>query len=186
MKKRIILVGQATAGKDHIRKLLESNNYEYAISYTTRPPRKGEINGKDYFFLTKEDFQDMIALDHFYEHVVFNNWYYGTTKEQFYGGSDIFIMTPAGLAHLSKEDRNESLVIFLDIAENIRYKRLLERGDIDNVERRINADQIDFKDFKDFDIRISDPDFNKESLSYLSYFIFPKKPKQHQSLSETN
>jgi len=171
MKKRIILCGRATSGKDHLRKLLEDNNYKYAVSYTTRQPRINEVNGKDYYFKSREDFQDMIALDEFHEYVVFNNWYYGTTKEQFYGGSDIFIMTPAGLAHLSKEDRNESLVIFLDIDENIRYKRLLERGDIDNVERRINADQIDFKDFKDFDIRITDPDFNKESLSYISYFL---------------
>ena len=48
--KRIILVGKAASGKDHLRKKFESRGFKYAVTYTTRPPREGEIDGKDYLF----------------------------------------------------------------------------------------------------------------------------------------
>ena len=73
-KSRIILVGRGASGKDHMRKTLEKRGYRYAVSYTTRPPRAGEINGKDYFFIQPPDAQDMIDRGEFYEWVAFNNW----------------------------------------------------------------------------------------------------------------
>ena len=48
---KVILVGKAAAGKDHMRKVMESRGFVYGISFTTRPPREGEIHGKDYYFL---------------------------------------------------------------------------------------------------------------------------------------
>src|ERR1035437_3624382 len=53
---RIIICGSAASGKDHLRKKFEDKGYKYGISYTTRPPRTGEINGVDYHFLTNEEF----------------------------------------------------------------------------------------------------------------------------------
>jgi len=163
-KKRIILCGRAASGKDYLRKLLEESGFKYQISYTTRPPRQNEVAGKDYFFLTKEDFQDMIALDKFYEYVEFNNWYYGTSKEQFNTIGSVFIMTPAGLSHLSRTDRDESLVIYLDMPESIRRVRIAERNDADTVERRIEADNKDFNDFENYDMHIENPEFTIEEF----------------------
>src|SRR5258708_13303828 len=55
-------------------------NLDFSISYTTRPPRGSEQNGKEYFFVTKDQFEAMIAADEFLEHAnVFGN-YYGTAK----------------------------------------------------------------------------------------------------------
>jgi len=51
--KRTVLVGKAASGKDHFRKVLENKGFKYAVSYTTRPPRTGEVEGKDYFFSRK-------------------------------------------------------------------------------------------------------------------------------------
>ena len=59
-KSRIILCGKAASGKDHMRKVLESRGIRYGVSYTTRPPREGEVHGKDYFFLSKEEFEGLI------------------------------------------------------------------------------------------------------------------------------
>jgi len=174
MKKRIILVGKAASGKDYLRKLLEDRGYVYAISYTSRPPRTGELFGKDYNFMSREQFQEMIDNNEFYEYVEFNGWFYGTSKAQMDGDADIFIMTPSGLAHLKEKDRNESLIIYLDMPMNVRYERLSHRGDVDKVDRRIAADEEDFKDFKDFDVRIFNPGYSAESLSYLSYFFNQK------------
>ena len=47
---KIILVGKGASGKDHLRKILEGRGFTYGISYTTRPPREGEIDGQDYYF----------------------------------------------------------------------------------------------------------------------------------------
>ena len=59
--KRIVLVGRAASGKDHARKKFEAKGYKYGISYTSRPPRSNEVNGIDYHFLSKEQFEDMIS-----------------------------------------------------------------------------------------------------------------------------
>ena len=156
--KRVVLVGRAASGKDHMRKTLEDKGFKYAVSYTTRPPRTGETDGKDYFFLSTEEFERMIQNDEFYEHVSFNSWHYGTTKEQFYN-DDVFIMTPHGISHVKPEDRKDTFIMFLDMKLGVRQRRLAQRSDADTVERRLEADDRDFADFKDFDIKINNHDF---------------------------
>jgi len=157
--KRIILVGKAASGKDYIRKIFEAQGFKYAVSYTTRPPRPDEIDGQDYFFIKQPDAQDMIDKCEFYEWVAFNGWIYGTTKKQFYN-DDIFIMTPSGLNQLSEDDRKTSTVIYLDIDEEVRKQRLLERKmPGDSVERRLEADREDFKNFKNYNIKITNQNF---------------------------
>ena len=157
--KRIILVGKAASGKDHLRKTIESRGFKYAVSYTTRPPREGEVDGKDYFFITDETAQQMVQDGLFYEHVYFNGWLYGTSVEQFFS-DDLFIMTPKGIHEVKPEDRLESFVIYLDISSNVRIKRLNKRDmPGDSVKRRIEADELDFSDFTDYDLRITNSDF---------------------------
>ena len=80
---KVILVGKAAAGKDHMRKVMEGRGFIYVISYTTRPPREGEIDGQDYYFMSKEQFDYGIKNNFWYEYVIFNGWYYGTSNEQF-------------------------------------------------------------------------------------------------------
>lgn len=156
--KRLILVGKAASGKDYARKLLEEKGFKYAVSYTTRPPRAGEAEGRDYFFKSEEEFQVMAEEQEFYEHVSFNGWHYGTTVKQFYR-DDVFIMTPYGISKLKEDDRKKSLIIYFDIEENVRRERLSQRSDADTVERRIEADARDFENFTDFDIRITNHNF---------------------------
>jgi guanylate kinase len=159
MHKRIILAGPGASGKDHMRKLLESRGFKYAVSYTTRPPRPGEVEGVDYYFITKEKCQRMKDDGLFYEVIDFNGWSYGTSLVQFYN-DDVFIMTPSGLEHLDPEDRKTSLVMFFDIEESIRKERLEARimpGH--SVEARLQADRELFDGFTNYDVRISDPKF---------------------------
>ena len=159
MHKRIILVGRAASGKDHIRKKLEDRGFKYAVSYTTRPPREGEVDGKDYIFISEEVAQKMIQNDEFYEYVEFNGWLYGTSRQQF-ETDDVFIMTPTGLSHVDEVSRKQSFVIFIDIAEDVRRQRMLVRDmPGDSVERRLEADRLDFENFSNYDIRITNHDF---------------------------
>jgi guanylate kinase len=68
-------------------------------------------------------------------------------------------MTPGGIAKLSKSDREESTIVYLNIDEETRKTRLAARRDADDVKRRLDADYADFLDFKDFDYEIKDPNF---------------------------
>lgn len=154
MNKRIIIVGAGASGKDYLKKKFKDRGFAGAVSCTSRPIRKNEVNGKDYFFISEEEFKKDIEKDSFYEWITFNGWYYGTPRILMEASSMVFIMTPSGIAKLKEEDRKESFIIYLDIDENIRRIRLSERGDADTVDRRILADIEDFKDFKDYDIKI--------------------------------
>lgn len=156
---RIILVGRAASGKDYIRKKLETRGFKYAISYTTRPPRKDEVNGVDYIFISDAEAVRMIEAGEFYEYVYFNGWTYGTSVEQF-NTDEVFIMTPSGISHIKPEDRKHSFIIYFDISEESRRQRLLERDmPGDSVDRRIEADRLDFDNFVDYDMRITNNDF---------------------------
>ena len=157
--KRIILVGKAASGKDHLRKRFESRGFKYSISYTTRPPREGEVDGKDYFFITEDQATKMVESNMFYEYAYFNGWLYGKTVEQFYT-DDLFIMTPSGVSNIKPEDRTSSFIIYTDIEMSIRMTRLTNRNmPGDSMDRRIQADEVDFMGFDDYDFKVTNPDF---------------------------
>jgi guanylate kinase len=157
-KKRIILVGKAASGKDYARKVLENEGYSYAVTFTSRPPRVGEVDGKDYRFIPKKVFETKIEQDFFYEYVPFNGWYYGTGREQL-KHNNLFIMTPSGISKLALEDRVESFIILFDIPIEVRRERLEKRSDADTVDRRLAADEKDFESFHEYDYLITDPNF---------------------------
>ena len=157
--KRIILVGKAASGKDHLRKKFESRGFKYAVSYTTRPPREGEVDGKDYIFISDDEAKVLIESGFFYEYVIFNGWVYGTSVTQFHT-DDLFIMTPAGISHIKPEDRLTSFIIYTDIEMSTRMIRLANRNmPGDSMDRRIEADEVDFMEFNDYDLRITNEDF---------------------------
>lgn len=164
--KRIILVGKAASGKTWLAEQLIEMGYKFPLTYTTRPARPNEIDGVHYHFVEPSKFNNMIANDSMYEYVEFNGWFYGRTKEDFYAGN-LLIMTPAGISQMNESDRNSSYIIYLDIDEDIRSERLSERNDVDDVQRRLKADEEDFKDFKDFDYRISSPNFTCAGVQML-------------------
>ncbi len=174
LKKRVILVGKGASGKDHLRKMLTDVGLKYCVSHTTRPPRSGEKEGEDYYFIGTQEAKSMIDRGLFVEYTEFNGWIYGTSLPEF-NSSDLFIMTPSGLSKISKKDRSESLVVFLEISEEIRRERMSKRRDADDVDRRIIADELDFSDFKDYDYLISEPFFTN-----LPNFLMDFKNKNQE------
>ena len=160
MKSRIIITGKSGSGKDYLRKILEKRGFICAVPYTTRPPRKEEIDGKDYNFISQSEFKNLIDSEFFFQYSIFNNWYYGISKGQWLDSDDTFIMTPADIKSLSKENREFAFIIYLDIPSDIRKSRLQQRMyNNDSIKRRIDADEKDFKDFTEFDICITNNNF---------------------------
>ena len=166
--KKIIICGPGGSGKDYLAKALsEKLSLVKDVSYTSRPPREGEINGVDYNFVSIQEFESMIEKDMFFEYDCFipeKKWYYGASKKGF-DSSNIFIKTVKGIAQIPKHLRNECLVIYLNPDEQIREERLSKRvGMQDSIKRRIYTDGLDFEGFTDYDMQITDPFFNVDEL----------------------
>ena len=84
MKKGILIVvsGFSGAGKGTIiKELRKKYDYELSISATTRNPRKGDVDGVDYFFKTRDEFEEMIKKDKLIEWAEYVGNYYGTPRE---------------------------------------------------------------------------------------------------------
>ena len=156
---KLILVGKAAAGKDFLKNRLAKKGFVSGVSHTTRPPRENEVNHKDYHFVDKEEFEDMIECGEFIEYMEFNGWYYGQTKKDF-DLADVMIMSKDGLDVLPKEYRDQCMVIYLDPPRLTRIDRLTYRNDPnDSIIRRMDTDDEQFKNFKDFDLRVKNEDF---------------------------
>ena len=100
----------------------------------------------------------MIEANDFYDYKDFNGWLYGTSNSDFMH-KDIFIMTPPAVKEMSKEIRDSSFVIYLDIPTSIRRERLANRNDADDTKRRLLADFEMFYKFDDYDLRITNENF---------------------------
>jgi len=73
--------------------------------------------------------------------------------------ASLLIMTPGGIKKIKPEHRKKCIIIFIDPDREILRQRLAERKDADSAERRLIADDQDFLDFSDYDIRITNSDF---------------------------
>jgi guanylate kinase len=159
MANKIVLVGKAASGKDYLRTRLMDRGLRYGVSHTSRDPRPGEVDGKDYWFVTEGEFKEIVDRNEMVEHQVFNGWYYGIAQWIF-EEADIMIMNAEAVKLLPKSIRNVCTVIYLDIPLKVRESRLMERGDIqDPMKRRLKADENQFAGFNNYDIRITNPDF---------------------------
>ena len=172
-KEKTILLGKSGSGKDFLMRKLVEKGLRGCLKMTTRPQRKHEIQWITYDFVAEWTFLDKIKNGEFLCYQKFEvtpegrdpeNWYYGITKQEFQD-SQVFIMTPGEFNNITPEQRKQCFVVYLDIPRDVREKRLIRREDKnDSVKRRLDADEIDFKDFKDYDLRVTDPDFSADDV----------------------
>ncbi|SIT67638.1 guanylate kinase [Edaphobacillus lindanitolerans] len=132
----IVLSGPSGVGKGTVRKELFSQpdtNYEYSISMTTRKPREGEVDGKDYFFKERAEFERLIGEGKLLEHAEYVGNYYGTpldyVNETLDAGRDVFLEIEVVGAAKVREKMPDGVFIFLappDLSE--LEQRLIGRG----------------------------------------------------------
>ena len=147
-KKGILIVvsGFSGAGKGTIMKelLRKYDNYALSISATTRAPRPGEADGREYFFKTREEFEKMIAQDELIEYASYVNNYYGTPRlyveEQLKAGRDVILEIEIQGALKVKKKMPDTLLLFVTppSVEELK-RRLVGRGTetMDVIESRL-------------------------------------------------
>jgi len=153
-----------------------------AITTTTRPMRKNEVNGKDYFFVTKEEFEQMIKDERFVEHTLYNGNYYGSTKDQIADGRSV-VIDLKGLKSYSSLNNDRIVTFYLKTSEEIRFKRMLERGDGEEcAHKRIENDRKIFADTEipKVDFRIDSENKTIEQVADEVYRLYCKKLKANQ------
>lgn len=159
MTGKIAIVGAAASGKDYLRKRFMDRGFVYGVSCTTRYPREDEVHGKDYYYLTDEEFDAGIENGLFVEWQSFNGWRYGLTKPEF-ERCDVMILNAEAVNLLEPEYRDRLFVIYIDINEDVRRERLVSRDDKnDDIERRITTDNEQFINFSNFDCIITNEKF---------------------------
>lgn len=140
----VVVSGFSGAGKGTIMKelLRRYDSYALSVSATTRAPREGEVDGREYFFLTTEKFEELIAQDALVEYAKYVSNYYGTPKayveEQMAQGKDVILEIEIQGALKIKKKYPEALLLYvLPPSGAILKERLIGRGT--ETEEVINA-----------------------------------------------
>lgn len=180
----IVLAGASASGKTEVAKeLAKKYGITKVITTTTRDMRVGEVNGRDYFFVSKEQFERMIQEGRFVEYTFYNNNLYGSTKDQI-SSNKCVVIDPAGLrAYLGLNDRN-IVTFFLDANEDTRFKRMLLRGDKEEVAKnRIEHDRFAFspENIADVDFHIDSENFDVEKVADMVYEKYKEILKERNS-----
>ena len=173
-----VVSGFSGAGKGTLMKaLLEKyDNYALSISATTRKPREGEVHGREYFFMSVDEFEALIANDQLIEHAKYVSNYYGTPRsyveEKMAEGKDVILEIEIQGALKVKEKFPETLLIFVvpPSAEELK-KRLIGRGTetMEVIEQRMNRATEEAEAMDAYDYILVNDDLNKavESLHNL-------------------
>ncbi len=190
-----VLSSPSGAGKTTLTKKLAENNSKFtiSISHTTRKPRPNEINGKDYYFVSKEEFNSLVKKNSFFEYAnIFDNCYGSLKKpvlELLSQGKDVlFDIDWQGTQQL-KKIKNLSLVTFFILPPNIKAlkERLLNRhqGQEKLIEKRMNKFSEEVSHWNEYNYVFVNDDLNNCYEKILNVIISEKKGiNQKQNLDE--
>lgn len=167
--KFIVISGPSGVGKGTIcNKLLSELNAWYSVSTTTRAPREGEVDGVNYYFITKDEFLKKIDDGEFLEYNYYNDNYYGTSKkivmEKMNEGVNVFSEIDVNGARNIKKIFSDALLIYIapPSMEELK-KRLIGRGTdpIERINQRLAIAEEEMKQVGFYDHVIVNDDLEK-------------------------
>ena len=166
--KLIVLTGPSGVGKGTLMQKLLAQHPQlyYSVSATTRSPRLGEIDGKSYYFITPNSFQELVAQGEFLEWAEFAGNYYGTPRaavlQQIQLGRSVILEIELAGARQIKASYPDALSIFILPPSFLELEnRIRARGqDSDEaITRRLNRAKEEIKAASEFDIQIVNDNF---------------------------
>ncbi|MBP0007105.1 MULTISPECIES: guanylate kinase [unclassified Roseofilum] len=183
--KLVVITGPSGVGKGTlVRSLLKRHPDIYlSVSMTTRSPRPGEVNGKDYFFVTPEKFQDLIAAEQLLEWAQFAGNYYGTPRQQveekIKQGILVLLEIELEGARQICASFPEALRLFIlppSMSELERRLRDRQSESPEAITRRLNRAIIEIAAADEFDVQIVNDDFDR-ALAEVELVLFPGLPE---------
>ena len=192
MANLFIIAAPSGCGKTSLVEALikKTKNLCVSVSHTTRPPRPDEVNGINYYFVSINEFEEMIKNNAFVEHAtVFDNHYGSSTKlisEKLDEGVDVILEIDWQGARQVKENMPNSVSIFiLPPSNEALLGRLKQRAQDDEItiNKRMSDAQNQMQHFNEFDYLVINDDFNS-ALNDLNLIICrPGKASKRFSLS---
>jgi guanylate kinase len=192
MSNLFIIAAPSGCGKTSLVEALikKTKNLCVSVSHTTRPPRPDEVNGINYYFVSINEFEEMIKNNAFVEHAtVFDNHYGSSTKlisEKLDEGVDVILEIDWQGARQVKENMPNSVSIFiLPPSNEALLGRLKQRAQDDEItiNKRMSDAQNQMQHFNEFDYLVINDDFNS-ALNDLNLIICrPGKASERFSLS---
>ncbi len=146
--KLFVISGASGVGKSTVlSKVMASRpDLSFSVSATTRSPRPGEVEGESYYFITKEQFREMIGQDAFVEYDVHMDNYYGTPKaqleEKLQKGSVILDIEPNGAFNVRRELGDAVLIFIAPPSAKELEQRLRGRGDTSEEQIQIRQARV--------------------------------------------
>lgn len=166
----------------------------YSISYTTRPPRQGEQDGREYFFVSTATFEEMIERGEFLEWANVYGHLYGTNlaqiKRERSAGCDIILEIDVQGAESIRHKISDPVTVFiLPPSFELLRERLLARGtdSPSDLERRLRGAPAEVEQYKYFDYVILNDDINRASsqLGSIIYAERARRERQEERLKDT-
>ncbi len=170
-KKLFVISGCSGVGKGTVLKefmVRNSKDFMLSVSCTTRKPRPGEVNGVNYFFLTKEEFEDCIKKDKFLEHAQFAGNFYGTKQkyihQKFEEGMNIILEIETQGALQVKKKMPEAVLIFIapPSFEELEHRlRGRNTEDEETIQKRLDFVKIELERSKQYDYVVVNDDLER-------------------------
>jgi guanylate kinase len=141
-----------------VQRVLNQGNLSYSVSYTTRAPRSGEVEGREYFFVTREEFEAMVKAGEFLEWAAVHGKLYGTSRDQvaraLREGQDIILEVDVqGAASVRELVRDSVSIFILPPSAKILRQRLIARGtdSAEELELRLRNAPVELEHYRAFD-----------------------------------
>lgn len=174
-----VITGPSGCGKSTLVKsvLGEVENVEFSVSYTTRHKRDSEQEGKDYYFVSKTEFQQMIKMDKLAEWAVVHGYYYGTSKREIEkkgAEKDLLLDIDVQGAQQIKARFKKAVFIFIlpPVFQELK-KRLEKRSEeaADVIEKRLETAQKEIRFYPQFDYIIINDNLDKARKELASIIL---------------
>ncbi|MFQ6082582.1 MAG: guanylate kinase [Candidatus Aminicenantia bacterium] len=181
-----ILSGPSGSGKSTLTQkvLAQVDNISFSASHTTRPKRRSELEGKNYYFISEKEFKNMIANKEFLEWAIVHGNYYGTSKkeieEKIKNGDVLMDIDVQGARQIKSKFKEAIFIFVLPPSFEELKRRMVTRGEEESfsIQKRLEIAKQEIKCYKDFDYIIINDKLNK-AVEELASIIIGQRCRRH-------